>query len=456
MEAPENLVDAVNRLKPRAILILDTNTLMENPRLGSYEINAPGLFLLIVPRIVVNELTSLRRGGKDEQTRRKALRACNVIDELYERGNPINGIHLGDDRWLITASSPRLPDPSRLDDEQVRRILGKGDDALRRLAEVCTEGCPGTSTLLVTRDRDLTRVAKSQGLSASPLPSLRSREALGEILDIRPGEKTDIDFNALLDPDEERPVQIATTLEELRSEGDDLVARGSGRLTYDERRFPFRWTFPYNMAVYKGFWTLDSHELSEMAMPLDNVDFMGADEEIPERVRDYVCQMLDDAVGPDGDGSLQSPLTRIRRWLPYFTGMGMMRGFDTLYDLAQQMQYLQEQGLSPEQMEKCQELMTEHNRHMQSLLDGTAASVGRAYRSVFQSSEALDDLQGREEDYDPENGIFDLDTSLIEFLDTALDTWSVGETREAEYTYYPWPEEEEEAVVDDEGELGAS
>ena len=78
MEAPENLVEAVNRLKPRAMLLLDTNTIMDAPWLQSYEINAPGPFLVVVPRAVDNELMSVRRGGKDERTRQKASRAYNV------------------------------------------------------------------------------------------------------------------------------------------------------------------------------------------------------------------------------------------------------------------------------------------------------------------------------------------------------------------------------------------
>ena len=71
---------------------------------------------------------------------------------------------------------------------------------------------------------------------------------------------------------------ISMTLEELRSEGDALIAQGSGRLSYDEARFPFRWTFPYpDLASYEPD-TVDVHELDESAvMSSENLDFMGAD-----------------------------------------------------------------------------------------------------------------------------------------------------------------------------------
>ena len=55
MKTPENVVKAVERLKPQAVLLLDTNILMENPRLESYEITVPGPFLLVVPQVVHNE-----------------------------------------------------------------------------------------------------------------------------------------------------------------------------------------------------------------------------------------------------------------------------------------------------------------------------------------------------------------------------------------------------------------
>ena len=66
MVAPENLMDAVSRLKPRAILLLDTNTVMDAPKLDSYDINSPGP-LLVIPLVVDNEL--LKLGGRDERTK---------------------------------------------------------------------------------------------------------------------------------------------------------------------------------------------------------------------------------------------------------------------------------------------------------------------------------------------------------------------------------------------------
>ena len=114
--------------------------------------------------------------------------------------------------------------------------------------------------------------------------------------------------------------------------------------------------------------------------------------------------------------------------------------------------------MSPEGSVTYDDLSIQHDRHLQSLLDGTAESVGRVYRSVFQLSKALDDLLGQDDvgwddpgEWNPD----DLESVLIHFLDIAMGTWSVGETREQEFTYRPFelPEQEEEAVVDDEDEV---
>ncbi len=463
MEAPGNLVDAVNRLMPRAILLLDTNTIMNNPRLDSYEISASGRFLLAIPQVVYNEIMGLRLGNKDEQTRQKASRALNLMDKLYERGDPAAGIDLGNDRWLITAKAPsRQQDSNSVEDEQVRRNLGKVDDALLRLAAASSQDCPDTSTLLITRDRDLTRVSRSQGLSACPLSSLRSSETLEQMLpDVQPSEAPTIDLSSLLSPEQERPVKIAMKLEELRSEREYLVASGSGFLRYDEERHPFRWIFPYkNLAVYREIWNEDILQLEDdIIMPMDNLDFMGADEQIPESVRRLICDMLERSAGWTGYGgwsyrhwALQSPLTQVRFDLKFHADMGGMRG--GLWHTGAE---IHKRDLGSEAAAKFDKLSIQHDRHMQSLLDGTAKSFGDTYRSAFRLGEAIDGVLGDEGPYQYDDLFWDLESSLISFVDYALDTWSVGETQEAEFNYRPfeWLEDkEEEAVVDDGEEAG--
>ena len=179
MEAPENLVAAVRCLKPRAMLLLDTNTILNARRLDSYEINAPGPFLLVVPLVVEGELMGLRY-NQEPQTRKKASRACKETNNLYAQGDPADGIDLGNDLWLVTASSPKTPDSDSVEDEQVLRNLGKVDTALLRLAIACEKDCPDTRVLLVTGDNDLTRVAKTRGLTACALRDLRSSEVLDD------------------------------------------------------------------------------------------------------------------------------------------------------------------------------------------------------------------------------------------------------------------------------------
>ena len=484
MKAPENLVDAVNRLKPRAILLLDTNTIMDPPRLERYEINAPGVFLLVVPRTVDLELESVKRGGKDEQTRQKALRAYSYLGELYDRGKLFTGITLANDRWLITVDAPP-PDPNRLEDEQVQRNLGPVDAALLRLAASCERDCPSASTLLITRDNALTRAATTMGLSVCRSSALRSSKALDKMLhDARPNKAQDIDVSALLfahtDPKKEKPVKIEMRLEELRSEGEYLIARGSGLLVYDSERYPFRWTFPYrnigmawqarvaeerdehtgarfpgNWKPYFGvdepFWDI----VHEAVMPLENVDFMGGDERIPEPVRRFVCHMLEQEVARD-QGGLHPPHVRVRLVLNFLIAMGEWGPYDSNV-----FEELGSQGLkSQEEVDVYNDLCERHNRHIRSLLDGTASSFGDTFRKAFELRKALEDQVNQldEEAYPfgDDTALGMLDRSLAVLVDDSLRAWSVGETRAGEFTYYPfeWLDEvqESEDGEEDDGE----
>ena len=480
MEVPKNLVEAVGRLKPKAILLLDTNILMNPPRLDSYEIAAPGRFLLVVPRVVYNELMAIKLGSRGKESVRKAVRALGVVDNLYERNDPVNGFDIGNDRWLITAETPPTPNDMTVEDKQVHKNLGAVDAALLRLSDACSKSLLESPTLLVTEDRNLTGVAKSQGLPVCQLSSLRSPGALKELL---------VDDDAFLfpDPDEGRPVKIVMTLEELRSEGEYLIASGIGRLTYDDERHPFRWTLPYKDAGRAKDSTQDSdpwsifdsmwHMAESAVMPLENVDFMGADQRIPERVRRLVCGMLESAAGPWG--TLHSPSARVRQGLGFLISMnGELGPHDPLY-----FENLRKQGLKSREELDFYNGLSEHARLVQSLLDGTAESLGRTFRRAFELRKALKPLGDRLADelddagsgtlYDlqlDDPGIPDaLPDRLVALIDDAIDAWSVGETREEEFTYHPfeWLEETEgpgevgeedleygeEASEDDEDEL---
>ena len=206
MKAPENLVKAVERLKPQAVLLLDTNILMENPRLESYEIAAPVPLLLVIPEVVDNELSGLTF-NRDREKGQKASRALKQLGKSYARGNPVEGLNLGNDVWMITAKSPRPAgtEGAPLEDDQVLRYLGQVDAALLRLADACTGRLPNTRTVLVTNDKHLTHKARLRGHFVCELRDLLSPEVLVELLgDGVSGGVADIEAElaSLVDTDE--------------------------------------------------------------------------------------------------------------------------------------------------------------------------------------------------------------------------------------------------------------
>ena len=354
-----------------------------------------------------------------------------------------------------------------------QHCLGPVDAALLRLADVCSEGLSDTTTLLVTADRDLMRDAQNKGLNVCRLSSLRSPEALEKMLrGERPGVELDIleAISASLDSNEERPVKIGMTLEELKSEDDQLIARGSGHITDDGVRHPFRWTFPYRdigkawnahlaemrderddvRFFYDALpWHLVTPE-DEEVMPIENLDFMGAGERIPERVRRFACDMLEEYANVAG--GLNSPLVRVRLSMLYLMGWGEWEPYPPSDHYRQ---LSEEWWKSQEEVGTYDDLSKQHNQLLRSLFDGTADSFAGTYRKALELRERLMDLRGEERC--PDSWTFDEPAGALRMsLDDALDTWFVGETRKKEFTHHPfeWPPEAvepQEVEADEEG-----
>lgn len=180
MEIPKNLREVVQYVNPRAILLLDTNTILNNPHLAQYRIAAPGTFLSVIPDVVGGEMMSLRLGDSDSKTRRKAASALENTWEVYMSGDPASGIKLLNGSWLMTVTSVRAPGSA--EDDLVRKQFGPVDAALLRLTGACAEDVPDILSILVTGDRDLKRFAKLGGLCACSLSDLRRPEVLSKML----------------------------------------------------------------------------------------------------------------------------------------------------------------------------------------------------------------------------------------------------------------------------------
>ena len=490
VKAPQNLVKAVERLNPQAVLLLDTNTIMDYPRLESYEIAAQGPSLLVVPEVAYSEVMNIaNRKGTSESKRQKAWRAIHAMDRLLSH-NIRNGIELTNGHWVITAKSPPRPKLENMSAEEylLWKNLKEFDTTLLRLADACVEDIPDTRTVLVTSDKDLTRAARVKGVPACPLPDLRSPEGAERLLaDVRPSEVVSVDdIASVLDSAEKRPVKIAMTLEGIDSEGERLIARGIARLAYDGEAYSLRWTYRYTDAD-----KLDATSLLEMIgntgfMPVENLDFMGKNAEtIPEEVRRFACAMLESAgwaqmwhqaeVGAlaraayavidrepgfgfgwlDGNYSLQSPLARARlaftymeavHW-GYYCGGGRLPwawqsdGKDIEDDI---------KDLYYEYYNRCEDLMNLTTYDFDTFMS--------LYRDAFEMYIVLVDKVGKLEfttegkfgltqetdvklSWARARGepVGDPELGLRWLLNVALDSWPIGHTREEEFSYNPFP-----------------
>jgi hypothetical protein len=420
--------------------VLDTNTIMDYPNLGSYQFPVPGPFLIVIPQVVDNEIIGLSLGNADKATKRKASYAKKTTGDLYKRGNPAGGIDLGNGLWLITVSSVRPPDAkASIENDQVRKFLGRVDSAILRFAEFCMEDVPDIPVILITKDADLSRVAKVSGLPALTWPDLDTTTMLEAMQDVeRPTGLANLDtyIRSFIIPDGERPATIALTLEELRSDGDRLIARGTGRITWIADRYPFRWEFPFRNAEKVEDWesTVDPGDV----MPLENLDFFGKHEQIPEQVRRFVCTMLEKS-------DLQSPRVVVRLMFDMIVGNDWGYSYTTSGRVFLNDEWLA--GKSATEIETAHELGHAYFRSIQTLSDGTAGDIGTSYVTAFEAFRALSDYLGEEV---PGDFGEDPVTGLQLLLSIACETWNVGQTIEQEFTYEPFqlPQEDEEEVED--------
>ena len=437
MKTPKNLVDAVNRIRPRAILLLDTNIIMNDPRIDCYAVREPGPYILVVTQMVERELKGLSRGGSKKEDIQKATRALASLHNLYALSDPSTGIDLGSGRWLVKVSVPARADTATRADRLILKKLRRVDAALIRLVETFEQDCPNTATVLITEDQLLTLIAILKGRSVLTYSDLQSHEVLERTLgEASPSKAQEVDISDLLNPAEERLVNIAFTLEELRCDGDYSIARGSGRLIDGDTRYPFRWTFPFeDFARYKNLWEIDIHELNDnIVMPVENVDFMGEHEKLTEPLKRLVCYKLEESGGWSSSvPSLQNPNTIFRFNLVWHTAMAMLKGvpFGPRAEV-------HKQNLAEEEVKRYDKLSSRHDQLMQCLVVGSARDFASEYRSVLQLNEEIEKLLGWEEEYDPEFGPWDLESALSELLNISLGTWSVGETHTIEEAYIPF------------------
>ena len=484
MKTPENLVKAVKCLNPRAALLLDTNTIMDYPWLKSYEFAAPGLFLLVVPEVVYSEVMGIaKRKETDQNKRQRAWRTIEAMDQML--GHRVkNGIELANGHWVITVETPARSrfDEMSIEEHLVWKNLGEVDAALLRLASACAEDIPDTRTVLVTKDKDLTRVAGAKGVLTCRLPDLSSTKELEALLpDVRPSEVASIDdITSALDPMKKRPVKIAMTLEGVESGEEYMNARGVGRLAYDGAAYPLRWEYRYKDAE-----KLDASSLFEMIgktgdMPIERLDFMGENVEgIPESVRLFACSMLKEAgwadtwthvqagllarastekylrfVWPDGNYSLQSPIARVRIAFAY------MEAIHWGFYCCRKNRKLEWAYQSDGQDDGTVDLLEDYFGRCEDLMNLTADNIAtyfstfsHLYQDAFEMYRELADKVGRlrvRRKQAPEGSLDILidrvpgrpeegpESGLKWLLDVALDSWSIGQTREGEFTHSPF------------------
>lgn len=154
-------------------LVPDTNALLRNPDLASYEAvtNTPRFTIHLVPA-VLNELDDLKDRGRTEDVREKARSVVRRIKGLRDRGNLREGVKLAGS--ISVQLEHREPDTGLLEwlDPSVP------DDRLLASALQLQSGHPSGVVVVVTSDINLQTKAEAAGLPyAETPPTVASRQA---------------------------------------------------------------------------------------------------------------------------------------------------------------------------------------------------------------------------------------------------------------------------------------
>lgn len=131
-----------------AVLFLDTNILLDSPRMDGYRIPGRKLTLMIIPE-VMQELRGLAKSPARGQTG-AALQALASLEALARRGGGTTGILVGRSGTSVRvlAGSPRAP----LDTDR-QLVLRAGSEQGRQ---------PAALVAVVTRDRGVADLARAE------------------------------------------------------------------------------------------------------------------------------------------------------------------------------------------------------------------------------------------------------------------------------------------------------
>lgn len=167
--AAAKVADAVDRLRAlahlvpvdehRVRLVVDTNTLIDNPDLAAHTTTLGPRYLVHLLPVVLGELDDLKRAGRTPELREAARRADRRLKGLRNTGDVLAGVRVaGEVHAVFEHAEPRGEHlPSWLD-------LAVPDDRLVAAALLLQAAHPGSALYVATSDLNLQTKLAAAGL----------------------------------------------------------------------------------------------------------------------------------------------------------------------------------------------------------------------------------------------------------------------------------------------------
>lgn len=313
------LVDSV---RPRRILVFDTNVVMDSPDSDQWTVEAGGESLFILSDTVFQELQiHQRQGGKEKDgSPEKAARSVDALVALCRGGRIADGIQVRDG-WVVSVPSPRKndlqPELEQLCD--IVNAFGRWDTKLLLLTRECHRLFQSTPVTMVTKERDLFVQVEGEGVpcylwTGFPIEGLREASAIDK----------PVDWDGLLEEvntgTRQKSVVVEATLTGARAAPEwtallsgtkkFTIAEGRGVLRMDNEVKPFTWAVPYYQLTIESDLANNTEDNEGLVdVPLVHLDFFGQDsfdQDLFDQIADrlMICAQLS---FDEGRPTLQSP-----------------------------------------------------------------------------------------------------------------------------------------------------
>ncbi|MFC1909696.1 PIN domain-containing protein [Chloroflexota bacterium] len=257
----KGLQKTVEKVKAPCVIILDTEVLMDAPKIKEWKIRNKNV-VFVIPKVVISQLIKLKT---NPHTTRKAKQALDqIVDFSDEAGNSDKVVHYEGIGSFILILPPAEEDfKTELGKHHIdRRNIGKIDMGLIFLTKECNETIKKVPTMLSTADKDclLTAFGKMPIYRFDP-------QKPWETLPVKIKEMTQpvlsIDWSKEIDEIYKRTAQVQLTLSSAKnikipaSDSQNIIddmeikeATGSGFLIYWGDKYSFNWSLqyqPYNI-----------------------------------------------------------------------------------------------------------------------------------------------------------------------------------------------------------------